>query len=151
MLRTLGRRLCSSSTTVALPRKVNLAAAFSKINEPWSPHIAGVVNDTDLRLAKLRGEFVWHHHENEDECFMVVKGKLRMQFRDGDVDCDEGELIVVPRGVEHCPLSLSEETLVLLVEQSSALNTGSAADSLGDHVHEEGSVPLTKSTLNRID
>lgn len=134
-----------------MPRKVNIAKAFTRINEPWSPHIAGVVNDTDLRLAKLQGEFVWHHHDAEDECFLVVKGKLRMQFRSGNVDCDEGEFIVVPRGVEHCPMTLTDECLVMLVEKSSVLNTGSAAESLGDHVHEAGSVPLTKKTLGRVD
>ena len=146
MLR-IGRRLSSA----ALPRKVNIASAFTRINEPWSPHVAGTVNDMDIRLAKLKGEFVWHSHENEDECFLVVKGQMRMQFRDGDVNCDEGEFIVVPKGVEHCPLALTEETQVLLIERSSVLNTGSAAALLGDLVHEQGSVPLTKTTLNRID
>lgn len=148
MLRLISRRLCA---TASLPRKVNIASAFTKIAEPWSPHIAGTVNGTDIRLAKLKGEFVWHHHEDEDECFLVVKGKLRMQFRGGDVDCDEGEFIVVPRGIEHCPLALSDETHVVLVEQSSVLNTGSAATSIGDHVHEDGSVPLTKRELKQVE
>ena len=137
-------------STATLPRKVNIASAFTKIAEPWSPHIAGTVNDTELRLAKLKGEFVWHHHDDEDECFLVVRGKLRMQFRDGDVDCDEGEFIVIPRGVEHCPLALTDETRVLLVERSSVLNTGSAAEEIGDHVHDAGSVPLTKRELNSV-
>ena len=142
------RRFLSTATTI--PRKVNLADAFQKISEPWSPHVAGDVNECQLKLAKMKGEFVWHHHELEDECFLVVRGKMRMKFRDGDVDCDPGELIVVPRGVEHCPVALTETCDVLLVEQNTTLNTGSAADDLEDFTHAEGSVPLTKTELKRV-
>lgn len=139
-----------SSKPAALPRKVNLAKGFGAIDEPWSPHIAGDVNDCQLKLAKLQGEFVWHHHDEEDECFLVIRGRLRMRFRDGDVDIDENEFIVVPRGVEHCPVTLTESCDVLLVERGSTLNTGSAADGLGEAVHENGSQPLTKRELKRI-
>ena len=144
-------RHTSSSSTAAMPKKLNLASAFAKISEPWSPHVAGDVNEAQIKLAKFSGEFVWHHHEEEDECFLVVRGKMRMKFRGGDVDCEPGELIVVPRMVEHCPVALSEPCEVLLVERSSTLNTGSAATEIGDTVHERGSQTLTKTTLNRID
>ena len=143
--------------STSLPRKVNLCDSFQKINEPWSPHVAGDVNECQLKLAKMAGSFVWHHHEHEDECFLVVKGKMRMKMLNAhdntetSVDCGEGELIVVPRGVEHCPVALTDECHVLLVERGETLNTGSAADDLGDAHHEHGTVPLTKTTLNRLD
>ena len=98
----------------------------------------------------MKGSFVWHHHEHEDECFIVVKGRMRMMFRSGNVDCDAGELIVVPKTVEHCPVALTPTCDVLLVERGETVNTGSAADELGGMVHEKGSVPLTKKTLKRI-
>ena len=77
--------LYTSRPTATLPRKVNLAAAFLKIKEPWSPHVAGDINECQLKLAKMQGEFVWHQHELEDECFLIVRGKMRMKFRAGDV------------------------------------------------------------------
>ena len=135
---------------------MNLAEAFGKIDEPWSPHIVGEVNECALKLAKMRGEFVWHHHDVEDECFLVVRGRMRMKLRDEDggethVDVEEGELIVIPHGVEHCPVALTTNSCdVLLVERGETLNTGSAADDLGAHVHEKGTVPLTKTTLKRL-
>ena len=98
----------------------------------------------------MQGEFVWHHHDAEDECFLVVRGKMRMKFRSGDVDCEEGELIVVPKGVAHCPVALSESCDVLLFERGETLNTGSAAGELGDTVHEQGTKTLTKSVLERL-
>jgi len=148
-------RSCTQSSAFAtdknaLPRKVNLRTAFSKIDEPWSPHVAGDVNDCQIKLARMQGEFVWHHHEEEDECFLVVEGVMRMRFREGDVDLRPMELIVVPRGVEHCPVALEEPCEVLLVERGCTLNTGSAAEGLGDAVHERGSQPLTKGQLKRI-
>lgn len=147
-----------SPPAAATPRKVNLRRAFDTITEPWSPHVAGDVNSCQLKLARMEGEFVWHHHEAEDEAFLVVRGRMRMRFRDADgvvtdVDCDEGEMIVVPAGLDHCPVALSESADVLLVEQSGTLNTGSAADELGETAHaasKEG-VPLTKKTLKRVD
>ena len=146
--------VASSERTAVLPRKVNLADAFSRVAEPWSPHVAGDVNECQLKVVKLKGEFVWHHHELEDECFLVMRGRMRMKFREDDtesvVDCEEGEMIVVPHGVVHCPMALSDECHVLLVERGETLNTGSAADALGDTKHEHGNVPLTKRTLKRL-
>lgn len=111
-----------------MPDVVNLAEAFARFGDYWSPKIAADVNDMQVKLVKLRGEFVWHHHEREDELFLVVAGRLRMQFRDGDRDLGPGELIVVPRGVEHCPLALTDEVHVLLLEPRTTLNTGNVED-----------------------
>jgi mannose-6-phosphate isomerase-like protein (cupin superfamily) len=111
-----------------MPDVVNLRQAFTRVSEPWSPRIIADVNDTQVKLARLRGEFVWHHHEREDELFLVVEGRLRMQFRDGDRDLGPGELLVVPRGVEHCPLALTDEVQVLLLEPRTTLNTGNVVD-----------------------
>jgi mannose-6-phosphate isomerase-like protein (cupin superfamily) len=103
--------------------KVNLAEKLSLFDERWSPKIVAEVNDAHVRVVKLEGEFVWHHHDDEDELFLVVSGRLRMQFRDGDVVLEPGELIVVPKGVEHCPLA-EGETHVVLIEPKTTLNTG---------------------------
>jgi mannose-6-phosphate isomerase-like protein (cupin superfamily) len=103
--------------------KVNLAEAFARIDGPWKPRLGGTVNDTAVKLVKLEGEFVWHHHEQEDELFLVVKGRLLIQFRDREEWIEEGEFIVVPRGVEHRPVA-PEEVHVLLVEPATTLNTG---------------------------
>src|SRR6266849_3380288 len=81
--------------------KVNIAELFARFNEPWSPKVAGDINDMQVKMVKLRGEFVWHHHEREDELFLVVRGQLRMRFRDGEVLLNPGEFIIVPHGVEH--------------------------------------------------
>ena len=103
---------------------VNLSETFSRFTDHWSPKIVGDVNDMHVKLVKLSGEFVWHHHEREDELFLVVEGRLRMQLRSGDRDVGPGEFIVVPRGVEHCPLALTPEVRVLLLEPRGTLNTG---------------------------
>jgi mannose-6-phosphate isomerase-like protein (cupin superfamily) len=103
--------------------KVNLAEKLSRFDEPWSPKIVAEVNDAYVKVLKLKGEFVWHHHDEEDELFWVVSGRLRMQFRDGDIVVEPGELIVVPRGVEHCPLA-EGETHVVLIEPKTTQNTG---------------------------
>jgi len=103
--------------------KINIAEKFSRINEMWSPKILGEVNDSYIKAVKFIGEFVWHHHENEDEMFMVISGELRMKFRDREEMVGPGEFIVVPRGVEHLPVS-DQETQVLLFEPKSTLNTG---------------------------
>jgi mannose-6-phosphate isomerase-like protein (cupin superfamily) len=103
--------------------KVNLAEKFSLFDEPWSPKIVAELNDTYVKVVKFEDEFVWHHHDDEDELFWVVSGRLRMQFRDGDVVLEPGELIVVPKGVEHCPVA-EGETHVVLVEPKTVLNTG---------------------------
>ncbi len=107
--------------------KVNLAEAFAGFSEHWSPRIAGEVNDSQVKLAKLKGEFVWHHHEREDELFLVVRGRLVMRFRDRDVALDPGEFIIVPHGVEHLPVA-PEECEVLLLEPKSTLNTGNVVN-----------------------
>ncbi len=104
-------------------RSVNLAAKFRQFEELWSPKIVGEVNDSYVKLVKVKGEFVWHHHEAEDELFLVVKGRLLLKFRDHEVWLGEGEFVIVPRGVEHLPIA-PEEAHVLLLEPKSTLNTG---------------------------
>ena len=103
--------------------KINLAQKFSQIHEYWKPYIAAELNGQLVKLDKLKGEFIWHHHENEDEMFLVVKGRFRIEFRDKTVWLEEGEFIVVPRGVEHKPVA-DEEAWILLFEPGSTLNTG---------------------------
>ncbi len=107
--------------------KVNLAEKFKQITEYWKPYIAAELNGQYVKFVKLKGEFVWHHHEREDEMFPVVKGRFRMEFRDKHVWLEEGELIVVPRGVEHRPVA-EEEAHILLFEPASTLNTGNVRD-----------------------
>jgi mannose-6-phosphate isomerase-like protein (cupin superfamily) len=109
----------------AMPDVVNLAQKFSLIGDYWKPRIAGEINDSYLKLVKVKGEFVWHHHEAEDELFLVVKGRLLMRFRDRNVTVNEGEFIIVPHGVEHCPVA-EEEVEMLLLEPKTTVNTGSA-------------------------
>jgi mannose-6-phosphate isomerase-like protein (cupin superfamily) len=111
-----------SQEVVALD-KINLSRKFSLFNEYWSPKIVGELNDSHIKLAKLKGEFDWHHHDNEDELFMVVKGRLTIKFRDKDVVLDEGELIVIPKGIDHLPVAV-EEVHVMLIEPKGTLNTG---------------------------
>ena len=103
--------------------KVNLAEKFSRFTEHWSPKIVGEVNDFCVKLAKFKGEFVWHHHANEDELFLVVKGRFRMRLRDADVWVNEGEFVIVPKGVEHMPVA-DEECHVVLLEPKTTMNTG---------------------------
>lgn len=102
---------------------VNLKEKLARVADYWSPKIVGELNDSFVKVVKLKGEFVWHHHENEDELFLVVKGTLRMRFRERDVLVREGEFIVVPRGVEHMPVA-DEEVHIMLLEPKSTLNTG---------------------------
>ncbi len=103
--------------------KVNLAEKFATFTDPWSPRVAGEVNDFQVKLVKLQGEFVWHQHENEDELFLVVKGDLTIKLRDKDIELSEGEFVVIPRGVEHLPVA-EAEVHVLLFEPKTTLNTG---------------------------
>lgn len=143
----------SSSSAPAIPGKINLHDAFAAISEPWDPHVAFDVNDAQVKLARLEGEFVWHHHADEDEVFLVVHGKMRMQYRErDDVDLAAGEMICVPRGVEHCPMALTDSCDVLLIERATTLNTGSAQDAIGDLQHEKSKagVSLTKTELKRV-
>jgi mannose-6-phosphate isomerase-like protein (cupin superfamily) len=109
---------------------INLAAKLASFSDFWSPRIVGELNGQHIKLAKLKGEFVWHHHENEDELFLVVKGHLKIGVRDPqdrgrerDIDLREGEFVIIPRGVEHRPVAV-EECHVLLFEPASTLNTG---------------------------
>ena len=103
--------------------KVNLAQKFGLFDEYWSPRIAGEINDSHVKLVKLKGEFVWHHHDNEDELFLVVKGHLTIRLCDQDIELDEGEFVIIPKGVEHLPIA-AEEAHVILLEPKSTLNTG---------------------------
>jgi mannose-6-phosphate isomerase-like protein (cupin superfamily) len=103
--------------------KVNLAEKFKLFQESWSPKIVGEVNDCYLKVVKFKGEFVWHHHDVEDEMFLVIKGHFVMKLRDRDIRIDEGEFIVIPHGVEHMPVA-DEEVEVLLIEPRTTLNTG---------------------------
>ena len=103
--------------------KIVLSEMLARFREHWQPKILGEVNDMLVKAVKFQGEFVWHHHEKEDELFLVVKGRMTMRFRDGDVEVGEGELIIVPRGVEHMPVA-EKEAHVLLFEPKTTLNTG---------------------------
>ena len=103
--------------------KINLSRKFNLFSEHWSPKIIEELNDSYIKLAKLKGEFDWHHHENEEEMFFIVKGQLTIKFRDKEVNLDEGELIVIPRGVDHLPVA-EEEVHVMLIEPKGTLNTG---------------------------
>jgi len=103
--------------------KVNLTEKLSQFSDHWHPRIVGDLNGQHVKLAKFQGEFVWHHHEQEDELFLVVKGQFRMELRDRHIQLKEGEFLIVPRGVEHRPVA-EEEVHVLLFEPASTLNTG---------------------------
>ena len=112
-------------TAPATPDKVNLADKLSRFTKHYDPKIVGELNGQHVKLVKFQGEFVWHSHEAEDEMFLVLKGAFDMQFRDRTVRIGEGEFIVVPRGVEHCPKA-DEEVSVMLFEPTSTVNTGTA-------------------------
>ncbi|MGA7194711.1 MAG: cupin domain-containing protein [Anaerolineales bacterium] len=102
---------------------INLISKFNLFQEPWHPKIVGELNDSYVKLAKLKGEFVWHHHDNEDELFLVIKGTLVIKLRDQELTIHEGEFVIIPKGVEHLPVA-EEEVQVLLLEPKSTLNTG---------------------------
>src|SRR5438093_5703579 len=103
--------------------KVNLTEKFALFDDYWSPKIAGELNGQMVKLVKLKGEFVWHKHDTEDELFLVVKGRLLIKLRDRDIRLEEGEFVIILRGVEHLPIA-EEEAHVLLLEPKSTLNTG---------------------------
>jgi mannose-6-phosphate isomerase-like protein (cupin superfamily) len=105
------------------PAKLNIDQAFAAISAPWTPAIAAQVGGTQVKLARLEGEFVWHSHAAEDELFVVLSGRLRMRFREGEVVLEAGELICVPAGVEHCPVG-EDGCRVMLVEPAGTVNTG---------------------------
>ena len=106
--------------------KVNLADKFEEFSDHWQPRLAGRVNDMDVRLVKIQGDFDWHSHANEDEMFVVIKGQMRMAFRDRVEIVNAGEFIIVPRGTEHRP-GADEECEIMLIEPSSVVNTGDGA------------------------
>jgi mannose-6-phosphate isomerase-like protein (cupin superfamily) len=109
--------------------KINLAEKLARFNTHWDPKIVGELNGQQVKLVKFQGTFVWHQHEQEDELFLVVKGEFDMEFRDRRVTLKEGELIIVPRGVEHRPMA-EQEVHVLLFEPASTLNTGNVQSAL---------------------
>ena len=117
--------------------KINLPEKFNLINDYWNPRIACELNGQQVKLAKLKGEFIWHNHEHEDELFLVIKGSFDMELRDKTITLHEGEFLIVPRGVEHKPVAI-EEVWILLIEPSSTLNTGNVLNE------------KTKSTLEKI-
>jgi mannose-6-phosphate isomerase-like protein (cupin superfamily) len=104
-------------------RKVNLAEKLSLFTDRWSPKIVGDLNDSYVKVVKVQGEFLWHKHDTEDELFFVVAGRLTIRLRDGEVDLEPGEFVIVPKGVEHLPVA-AEEAHIVLVEPKTTLNTG---------------------------
>ena len=108
--------------------KINLAQKLSLFSDHFSPKVVGDLNDHQVKLVKLQGEFVWHKHDTEDEMFLVVDGHMTIRFRDGDVDLSPGEMLIVPKGVEHMPVA-EEECSAMLIEPATTLNTGDAGGS----------------------
>jgi len=104
-------------------QKVSLIQKFGLFSEPYKPKIVGDLNDHQVKVVKVQGDFVWHHHANEDELFLVVKGRMVMGLRTGDVELGEGDMFIVPKGVEHRPTA-AEECWVVLIEPGTTLNTG---------------------------
>lgn len=102
---------------------INLKKKFDLFNDHWQPRIIGELNDSYVKIAKIKGEFVWHHHENEDELFYVVKGRLLIKLRQRDLWLEEGEIAIIPKGVEHCPVA-QEEVHIMMLEPKTTLNTG---------------------------
>ncbi len=107
--------------------KVNLAEKFALVTEHWRPKVVGELNGQEIKLVKFQGAFPWHHHELEDEMFMALRGKFRLEFRDKTIELNEGEFVIVPRGVEHRPVA-EQEVEVLLFEPKNVLNTGNVID-----------------------
>ncbi|MEM8964758.1 MAG: cupin domain-containing protein [Acidobacteriota bacterium] len=108
---------------------INLAAKLTAFSDHWSPRVVAEMNDYQLKLAKIEGEFVWHQHDDTDEVFLVIKGHMRIEFRDGHVDLAEGEMFVVPKGVEHKPIA-EKECHIMLIEPRGVVNTGEAGGEL---------------------
>ncbi|QFP75802.1 cupin domain-containing protein [Deinococcus sp. AJ005] len=113
---------------MSVPQTVNLQEKFGLFTDQWSPKVVGELNGQQVKIARIAGEFEWHAHEQEDELFMVIRGKLRLKFRDGESVVNEGELIVVPRGVEHLPIAETDETWIMMFEPASTLNTGNVTN-----------------------
>lgn len=105
------------------PKVINVKDKFSLFSEQWSPKIIGEMNDSYVKIAKLQGEFVWHHHEHEDEMFLIIQGRLTIRLRDRDLLVNEGEFVIIPRGVEHMPVA-EKEVYLMMLEPKSTVNTG---------------------------
>jgi mannose-6-phosphate isomerase-like protein (cupin superfamily) len=118
-------------------KKINISQKLNLFDEYWSPKIVAELNDDYIKIVKIKGQFDWHHHKEEDELFFVFKGRLLIRFRDEDVWLDEGEFIVIPKGVDHLPIA-EEEAHILLIEPKNTLNTG--------NIQSE----KTKKTLKRL-
>jgi len=117
-------------------KAININQKFSLFNEHWSPKIIGELNGQDVKLAKIKGEFVWHDHKNEDELFYIIKGTLKLEFRDKMVTLNEGEMLIIPKGVEHKPIA-DEEVWVLLFEPSNIKHTGDVEHELTKEYFEK--------------
>jgi mannose-6-phosphate isomerase-like protein (cupin superfamily) len=115
--------------------KVNLTQKLSLFSDYWSPKIVGELNGQHVKLVKLKGEFVWHKHDDEDELFFVIKGRFKMEYRDKTVEVNENEFLIVPKGVEHRPVA-DEEVSILLFEPATTLNTGNTENALTKHTLE---------------
>ncbi len=109
--------------------KVNIEEKLALFNDHWNPRIAGELNGQQIKLAKFKGEFIWHKHENEDEMFIVIKGSFRMELRERTIELKEGEFIIIPKGTEHKPVA-DEEVSVMLFEPATTLNTGQVVNEL---------------------
>jgi mannose-6-phosphate isomerase-like protein (cupin superfamily) len=107
--------------------KVNLAGKFSLFQDYWSPKIVAALNESYVKIAKLKGEFVWHKHESEDELFLVIKGKLLIRLRDKEISLNEGEFVIIPKGVEHITIA-HDEVHVVLIEPKTTVNTGNVSN-----------------------
>ena len=121
------RRSLPSESLCSMKASVRLEDAFASFSDYWNPRVIGDLNGQQVKVAKLKGSFIWHHHDNEDELFLVVKGVLRIEMRDGDVTLAPGEMFIVPRGIDHRPVA-EEEVHLLLFEPASTLNTGNVRD-----------------------
>lgn len=110
-------------------KKVNIAEKFKLFDEHWSPKIIGQLNGQEVKIAKVKGEFIWHDHAEEDEMFLIIKGTLKLEFRDHTITLEEGEMLVIPRGVEHKPIAV-EEVHLLLFEPASTKHTGNVEHEL---------------------
>ena len=117
--------------------RINLAEKLALISEHWQPKVVGELNGQEVKLVKFQGTFVWHHHENEDELFLILKGTLRMKLRDREITLNPGEFVIIPRGVEHLPVA-DEEVHLVLLEPKTTLNTG--------NVQNERTVPVLERT-----
>jgi mannose-6-phosphate isomerase-like protein (cupin superfamily) len=129
---TLLKFFQSSITPISNMEKVNLEQKLSLFSDHWSPKIVGELNGQHVKLAKLKGEFVWHKHDHEDELFFVIKGSFKMEYRDRTVVVNENEFLIVSKGVEHRPVA-EEEVSIMLFEPASTLNTGDAESELTKH------------------